>query len=57
MIVLKWKDLSPSELKEFAAIFGDAIVQSLPNNLYGNFDKQTPYIQRVGNILADGTIK
>ena len=57
MIILKWKDLSPSEMKEFASKFGDEIVETAPDNRYGNFDPQNPFIFRVGNILADGTVK
>ena len=32
VIVLKWKDLSPSEMKEFASKFGDQIVETSPGS-------------------------
>ena len=57
MIILKWRDLSAEELKEFASKFGDELVKTSKNNIYGNFDPKTPHIFRVGNVLADGSIK
>lgn len=57
VIILKGKDLSPSEMKEFASKFGDEIVETAPDNRYGNFDPEHPYLFRIGNVLADGSVK
>jgi hypothetical protein len=44
-------------MKTFAEKFGDEIVETSSENVYGNYDPSHPYIFRVGNVLLDGTVK
>lgn len=57
VIILKGKEFSPEEMKSFGEKFGDEVVKTSSDNVYGNFDPQHPYIFRVGNVLVNGTVK